>query len=229
MQLMLIVSMIWGLYGDHEMNRSRDSKLGFAWGVYYATTGIFQIATSYALGLPDGTVSVYKKFAKECENQHKLVHLASYIGSSSSSNSAIKYLGIGVAIGAGISILGCILAIPLARFYKRMAAMMPQWSKPHSAGIIFTIILLFYTSLVILDTLMIEGFHSTRRKISGDLFRDNEWGFGQTTVILLWAPFAWNTLKESISKYSVLILVSGQLLIGNRALERTTSKAAKWT
>ena len=209
------------------MNRSRDSKLGFAWGVYYVATGIIQIATSYTLGLPDGMVSVYKKMAKECESQHKLVHFAGYIGSTSSSNSAIKYLGIGVAIGVGISILGCILATPLAKFSRRIATMIPQWLKTHSAGLIFTIILLFYTSLVILDTLMIEEFRSTWRKISGDLFRDNEWGFGQTTAILLWAPFAWNTLKESISKYPVLILVSGHLLIGNRALERTTSKAAK--
>jgi hypothetical protein len=208
MQLMLLVSMVWGLYGDYEMNRSRDSKLNFAWGFYYAAIGVAQVATSYTIGLPDGTVSVYKKLAQECQNQHKLAHFAGYIGSTSSSDSAIKYLGIGAAIGAGISVLGCILAIPLAKLYKIRVAVIPQWLKRHGVGILLTVILLFYTSLVILDALMIEDFRTIWRKISGDLFHDNEWGFGQTTAVLLWAPFAWAMIKGVISKCSALICSS---------------------
>lgn len=38
------------------------------------------------------------------------------------------------------------------------------------------------------------------KKTSGERFTDDEWGYGQTTAVLIWAPFLWSTVTESFGK-----------------------------
>jgi len=200
-QMMQIVTMVWAQWGDNAINRSEGSKLGWAWNLYYFALGAAQLGTSYAVSLPDRTQTVYSDLAKQCQDQYNLIHVSGYIKSSSTGNSALKWLGLGTAVGAGISVLGCVLAVPLAKFYAWITNVLPKWLKAHGIAMLFTVILGFYTSIVILNAIIMDDFRNTWKKLAGDLFQDNEWGFGQTTAILLWAPFAWGVIKETIKHW----------------------------
>ena len=200
---MQIMTMVWAQWCDRTINRSEGSKVGWGWNLYYFTVGTAQLGTSYAVSLPDRTQTIYSDLAKQCHAQHDMVHISGYIKSTSTGNTTLKWLGIGMAIGVGISVLGCILAVPLAKFYAWVTKVPPKFIKTHGVAILFTILLGFNTSAVILNAIVMDNFLSTWKKLAGDLFQDSEWGFGQTTAILLWAPFAWDVVKEAISKFSL--------------------------
>jgi hypothetical protein len=87
-----------------------------------------------------------------------------------------------------------------------------------------TFCLLAYTALFILDTFLLADFRSMWRIVSGELFEGEQWGFGQTTTVLLWAPFVWTVVRSSIGMF---IGCLGRFVAdGNRVLEGSSAKGS---
>jgi hypothetical protein len=205
LQAVILIGMLWGQYGDSLMGTNSTSKVGWAWNVYYIAIGIILLITSSIINPPDSTLLVYKSLAKECQNQDHFSSISSYLSPSAIGTSALKCLGVGLAIGFGLSILGCLLAVPFTKLYTWIKSIIPEFVKKHGVKIIITIILSFYVSVIVADAIVLNEYREVLKKMGEDLAQIGGWGYGQTTAILLWGPFAWTVVKATIRKFVVPI------------------------
>ena len=200
MESLVAISMIWAQFGDSLLKLDSTGKLGWPWNLFYVAICVAILVTSAAIGLPDGTMSVYNQLAKECHNQHQFPDLSNYLSPSAGGKSALKWLGVGMAVSIGGSILFGVLGIALARYLGKI---IPQWVKKHGLNIFVTLLLLYYVSVIIVDAVKLNNVRRILEKMSGGVVQ-NDWGYGETTAILLWAPFVWATIKETVSECSEL-------------------------
>jgi hypothetical protein len=200
----LVDFQFWSILGfiltqsaDKSMNETQVS--GYMHLAYY---GLFiaQLVTSSTIKIPQQ--NVYKTLAKECHKQHAFFSAMSTISGAESA----KWAGIG--LGGGVVLIIVIgLAVTyrehfpsfLARPFKMLWRIVPTWLKTHGDILSNFLIMGMYASLIP------ENFYKLQKLRTLALQTmpagEEEWGYGQTTAILLWLPFVLSAIKETVSKF----------------------------
>lgn len=99
-----------------------------------------------------------------------------------------------------------VLAKLLAKFFRWIKSIllrvMPEWLMRHGESIFLIPMLLVYVYDILSESVKLNTIRNWIEKIGGAQFQDNQWGYGQTTAVLLWVPFFWDAIEEMTSKYS---------------------------
>ena len=138
------------------MGINSTSKAGWEWKFYYIVVGIALLITSSIINPSDSTLSVYKSLAKECQNQDLLSGISSYLPASASGTSALKWLGVGLAIGVGLGILSCLLVVPFTRLYAWVKSIITEFVTKQGVKMMATAILCFYVSVIVVDATVLN-------------------------------------------------------------------------
>ena len=186
-QLLIFTTMLFAQLCDNAMNKA---SLGWEWQLYYLAIGIAQLATSCVIEVPNR--KIYKDLATQCRTQHHFINLSTYLPASEKGTMTLKWYGIGVSGGLLISVLGIV-------FGKFLLKITPAWLRKHGEVTFFIIILLMNVSSIVVNAIVVGDVRNILKKLSGDQLPDNGWGYGQTTAVLLWVPFFWSLLKETMS------------------------------
>jgi hypothetical protein len=188
-QLLIVSLLLFAQIADYVMNKSH---LGWEWQVYYISIGAAQLATSCVVEVPNR--NVYKDIAMQCHQQHQFVDISSYLPTSEKGITALKWYIIG-AVG------GLVLGILSGAFKKVLFKITPKWLQRHGQSTFFVLVLLLNLVSIVINIMAIEHVRDLLKKLSGDQLPDSGWTYGQTTAILLWLPFFWASIKETISQF----------------------------
>jgi hypothetical protein len=181
--------MLFAQLSDNVMN---NNHLGWEWHVYYFAIGIAQLVTSCVIEVPHR--SVYKELATQCHNQHQFIDVSTYIPASSKGIGSLTWLIIGMVGGLVLGFLSGFLSATLGKIT-------PKWLRKHGETIFLIVVLLLNLTSVVSNTIVTEYVRSLLKKMTGDQLPDHGWSYGQTTAILLWIPFFWTVLKETMSRF----------------------------
>jgi len=189
-QLTIIIGILWAQFADNTINKT---YLGWPWTLYYFTLFGALLATTCAMKIQNKIV--YENLAKECHKQHQFVDVSSSLNDGAG---IAKWLGIGFAIGVGIAFFFPLLILP----WKLVRNKIPEWLKKHGVNILFCFILWVYVADIIMSVVPTEQVRKLVKQTSGPQTSEEKWRYGQTTAILLWFPFFWSSIKETISRCS---------------------------
>lgn len=202
LQLWYIIGMIFSQSADRSMNQAHAGR---NLPHYYYALLFAQFATSSSIKIPH--LSVYKDLAKECHKQHQFIDV---ISSVSDGAELPKHVGIGFGITLCFLVaLGLcatyITVVPprLARLWETVWIRVPSWLKNYAHIIGQFFVIGMYVGLLPLNLHRLEKVRKLAVQTSGAQPTGEErWGYGQTTAILLWLPFFFSAIKETISTYS---------------------------
>ena len=198
------MSMLFAQLYDYFLNQT---TLGLSWNIYYFLISFSQIGVGYSVDVPSYVFPVYFKLANECHTQRQFINMAAYFAPTTNKSSTVKWWGIGLAIGFVAGVIARFLK-PLYRWLKRMLLkIMPEWLKTHGVSIWLVLVLLLYVCDLIMASIKLNTIRNWIAKIGGDQFQDNQWGYGQTTAVLLWLPFFWDALKQLISELLLTLFI----------------------
>ncbi|KAE9373303.1 hypothetical protein N431DRAFT_406712 [Stipitochalara longipes BDJ] len=186
-QLLILTTMLFGQLCDSVMNKT---NLTWQWLVYYMAIGIAQLLTSCVIEVPNR--GVYKDLATQCHSQYGFINLSTYLPASEKGTTTLKWYIIGALIGLVIGILTGVFA-------KIIAKICPAWLMKHGEITFDISVLLLNLISVVGNAVITEDVRGKLIKLSGDQLPDAGWSYGQTTAILLWLPFFWGVVKETIT------------------------------
>jgi hypothetical protein len=188
--------MVFAQLCDQVMNKSH---LTWEWQLYYIAIGIAQLVTSCVIEVPNR--GIYKDLATQCHAQYDFVNLSSYLPASEKGKTSLKWYAIGLFIGLAVGILTGVFAKVLLRIT-------PMWIRKHGEVTFMIVVLLLNLVSITGNAAVTNVIRGTLIQLSGDQLADNGWSYGQTTAMLLWAPFFWNVFMETLCKYSIPISFS---------------------
>lgn len=84
----------------------------------------------------------------------------------------------------------------MGRFMRRN---IPLAVQQNATQVIRIGLLLNWVLSLIFETINVLNARSKMKKLSGEQFKDNDWGYGQTTAVMLWAPFMCEVFVETWS------------------------------
>jgi hypothetical protein len=198
-QVLVIMSILCAQLYDYFLNQS---TLGAAWNSYYSLISCVQVAFGYSISVPARVFPVYFKLANECHTQKQFINMASYFALTSNKSSTLKWWSIGLLIGFAFAVLPKLLAKFFRWIKSILLRIMPGWLKRHGESIFMILVLLLYVYDVLSASIRLNTIRNWIEKIVGARFQDDQWGYGQTTAVLLWVPFFWDAIKEMTSKCS---------------------------
>jgi Ca2+/Na+ antiporter len=191
------------------------------WILYYTAIMLTQMFESYSFSIPSSDFPIYYQIAVACHKTRHFVDISKYFAPTLNSRAALKWLLIGFAIGfaaqLGISVFMGMFYESLRRFMRRI---LPRWLIKNGDNLFHVLILVAYFVDLILDSRSLIVTRKLIRAAAGDSFQDDDWGYGQTTAVLLWAPFFWKLTVKGISELLEISQVS------NLILKRTLFAAA---
>jgi len=184
---------------DERLNKVKGSYLLQL--AYYALF-IIQLAISNSIKVPHQ--DVYKTLAKECHEQRQFINAVSTVSGLDAAASA-KWGFIGAALGFLIMLLIVfavvyIKNIPsfLTRPFEILWNSVPAWLKRYWDLCSNTWMMAMYAFLIPSNFSRLQNV----RKLALQMMPagEEEWGYGQTTAILLWLPLVLSAIKETTSK-----------------------------
>ncbi len=116
-----------------------------------------------------------------------------------------KWFWIAMGILAGCFILAKIISVAWRRLYQKLHDLWCRssaWLTRHycwAIALLCIIIIVLYDVQLIIVTIELQKVRKMMRYLGGDGVQD-EWGWGQTTAVLLWMPFVWVAIIETISQ-----------------------------
>ncbi|KAN0098706.1 hypothetical protein V8E51_014369 [Hyaloscypha variabilis] len=186
-QLLILTTMLFGQLCDNVLNKT---NLTWHWQAYYLAISFAQLVTSCVIEIPSR--GIYKDLATQCHSQYDFMNLSSYLPTSEKGTTTLKWYIIGSAIGLVIGIL-------TIAFAKIIARICPAWLLKHGEITFDISVLSLNLFSVIINAIVVEEVRGKLIKLSGDRLPDDGWSYGQTTAILLWLPFFWGAIKETIT------------------------------
>jgi hypothetical protein len=196
-QLWCILGLILCSNADHSLNKTRVS-----WELlmYYYILFFAQMATSSTSKIPDK--DVYSLLAKECHKQHQFINV---ISSGVDGGDKLKWMSVGGGIGIcfilfvifGSAHVPAVLATP----FKIMWRNIPAWVKRHADIVSHFVMVLGYAGTIPLNLYRLNRIRNLVLQTSQSV--EESWGYGQTTAVLLWFPFLFYAVKETISTHSI--------------------------
>lgn len=113
-----------------------------------------------------------------------------------------------VAVGSMVFIVLMLLGMfkfisPVPDRMKRfLTGHIPLGLLQNGAQVILVGLLLNWVLCLILETINVLMGRSKMKKLSGVQFKDDDWGYGQTTAVLLWAPYVCEVFIETWSMFA---------------------------
>ena len=175
--------------------RLKEFRVPFDWLLYSVVIIIIQGLTCLILEIKVPTMKrddreYYSRLARACRTRGE--DTGPFYGSNGYFHMSGSSVGLTALL---ISLPGLWLAMYLIpKSWKRLpeSAMRRIHWKKIKLGL-STIVLLFLSYLL-------AGCIMLLVDVSGEV-KENNWGYGQTTAVLLWAPFFFETIAETVSKY----------------------------
>jgi hypothetical protein len=200
-QFWCIIGMLFSQSADNSMN---ETQAGGKWQLCYYALIFTKFVTSSFIKIPNQ--SAYKTLAKECHKQHQLIDAISSV-----SDGELKLKETGIGFGIGVGFIVCIILgvtystyIPLVlvRQWKMMWRRIPSWLKNYAHIIIQFFVIGLYAGEIPMSFYRLEKVRKLAlQTIEAQPTGAEKWGYGQTTAILIWFPFFFSAMKETISKF----------------------------
>ncbi len=191
MQALIITALPFSRYCDSSLNHIPCKASDLNYGVALA---VAQISISFVLIANQSAFGVYHDVAKSCHNFRGYPDV-NYLFPKSNED-GWKGFGIGFATVVAILFIVCFIYTIIRRIRDPI---LPAWLRKHFHQIFFVLLGIAYVSYVILS---VTGLARTRRltRQADNKYEDDEWGYGQTTAVLLWAPILRIAVKATWSK-----------------------------
>ena len=199
-----VVSAIW------LWHRRRKDKLSLIL-IYFVMVIVAQMAVTYANAIPSSAFPIYSHLAIECHDEYGYIDFSSQFNPEVASKGGYKWIGIGAAIGVGSIIFLFLLFALLGTFVAWCRRLWSQiclvwfrsWLKSHWRQLGVFLLALWFISILPFFATKLQRRRAIVENSIGESFQANEWGYGQTTALLLWAPLLRRAFNESWGKYSV--------------------------
>jgi hypothetical protein len=104
----------------------------------------------------------------------------------------------------------------MGRFMRRN---IPLAVQQNAVQVVRVGLLLTWVLNLIFETINVLKGRSEMKKLSGEQFKDNDWGYGQTTAVMLWAPFMCEVFVETWS----MLALHDTLSVPNTELRQKSS------
>lgn len=199
-QYVVVGSMLCARVFDFLMNAI---SLDWAGGFYHLALSIALLVWGF-VAIPSGALRVYHDLATNCDGQRQFVDISRIFTSRSKNFKAAKWIFIGLSIGVGCIILSLVFKGGrkiYQKIYELWHRIILAWLRKHLLFSILPVpcllLLLFY---LIRSTIELNQTRKVVRNKSRDGSKDDEWGYGQTTAVLLWLPIIWAPVKQKISQ-----------------------------
>lgn len=205
----------WCIVGT-LLTHDADKRLNQTQGSYllqlpYYVLFIAQLAISRSVKIPHR--DVYKALAKECHEQRHFINAVSTVSGIDAAEGA-KWGFIGMGIGFAIMLIivfVCVFFKNIPRFLKRpfqmLCDLIPSWLKRNWDLYSNTWTMAMYAFVITSNFSRLQNV----RKLALQMMpaEEEDWGYGQTTAILLWVPLVLSTITETISKIVILCTALG--------------------
>jgi len=186
LELIITYALYFGKMVDVTANGQKQNPRDFL----YMLIAAAQLIALCTISIPDR--SVYQEIAKQCYDQHNFVDISFYLNSANGKE-ILKWYSVGIGAFLGGAIIIAILA--KVQVFKTVWNMVPAWFKKHGLAIVEMLFLGLYSAAAIGDLILAEYGRQTLIESMGDQERNGDWGYGQTTAILIWFPVLWSALK----------------------------------
>jgi hypothetical protein len=161
--------------------------------------GIAQHSVTYSNSISPSAFLIYYTLAKDCHSLRNFADLSVYFSPEYTAKEHAKWIGIAFVIAFGVFMVTFALVAFLGRLfrlYKRpWLRTCPRWLLVYSLKVVATIFLTLNVSVFILMVITLVRQRQTIRETSGENYKDDEWGYGQTTAVLLWTPILWKVIQ----------------------------------
>lgn len=193
-QFSISLAMILSQGADETMNQKRTS--GWLTLLYYVLF-IAQFTTSSSIKIPDKTI--YTTLAKECHKEQLFINALS---AAKDGGEMFKWMAVGLVGGGAIVLFIVFGAVHLPDFIKnpflKLWRSTPAWVKKYwDFGSQFMMIV-GYGANVPRNFWKVNGIRELVLENSPPVPVGEEWGYGQTTAVLLWLPLLGYMVKETI-------------------------------
>lgn len=170
---------------------------------YYYALLVAQYATTFSNQMRNH--SVYQEVGRECRKQREVVNV---LGSTLTGGETAAAMGIGVGIVVGIVIIVvlCVTyrdSMPpfLANMWRKLGQIVPSWLKTHWSAIFNIGLVAIYALNTLLNIHLLYDQRALILKMNETKTgQETNWGYGQTTAIVVWLPFFYSAAKETMSR-----------------------------
>lgn len=159
-----------------------------------------QIATSSSVAIPRNAYESYHEVSKACHILRAYKDVSYYFAITSSNTWKWFGIGFGAAIG-GLMLLGLLIPL-LAKIGRWLGPLwnIPifKWTKKNFHKIFAVLMAILYVYLLISFVIRLGSTRLLLRN-RDSAYQDDEWGYGQTTAVLIWLPLLRPAIKEGWS------------------------------
>lgn len=188
-QFIICCTMLFMQLCDHMKNAA---IMPWFYQPFYLTIIVAQLVASCVIDVPNE--DVYKDLATQCHEQYNFIDLSRWLFGKGTFT--LKWTLVGMVIG--LVFIGL-----TAAFAGVLLKLVPAWIKKHGEVIFFVAVLSLDISSVVSNVVLMMMARGDLKKLSQYSLPQNDWGYGQTTALLLWAFVFWTWLYESFRTYYV--------------------------
>lgn len=203
LQIFIFIAMFTSQLYDFYLNKT---KISIPWLGVHAAVCIAQVILALTVSMPKWTFPLCYDVAVACHDLRHTIDISSMFKNGSIHKSGLMWLGVGIAIGFGVGlILGLLEShVPVfTKFVAKVTARLPKLVRENGWKVFLIMMLLVWIVVLVLGTMTLFDSRDIMKALSGDQFKDNEWGYGQSTAILLWAQFHFEMVLEVFRKYRI--------------------------
>ncbi|KAF2794579.1 hypothetical protein K505DRAFT_360959 [Melanomma pulvis-pyrius CBS 109.77] len=188
-QIYIFIAMTFSQLYDSNLN---GTKISILWILCHVCICIAQAIVSLTVKMPRSAISVCYDIALACHTKRHTIDISSMFKDGDISKFKLKWLVIAMGIGLGIGLLIGFLTTcvnPIRNFLEKLGRRFPLWMQKNGWSMFWISILLVWVACLILGSVALFISRNDMKQLSSGQFNDNEWGYGQTTAVLLWTPF----------------------------------------
>jgi hypothetical protein len=203
LQIYIFMVMFTSQLYDFYLNKT---KISIPWLVVHAAVCIAQVILALTVSMPKWTFPLCYDAAVACHDLRHTTDISSMFKNGDIHKSSLMWLGVGIAIGLGVGLMLGLLEsyVPVfTKFIAKVTAKLPKLVRENGWNVFWIMMLLIWIVVLVLGTTTLFDSRDTMKTLSADQFKDNEWGYGQSTAILLWAQFLFEMVLGVFRKYRI--------------------------
>lgn len=201
-QSFIVFTDLLSRYWDSRFNGIR---IGPSRSVYDIANGITGLVTNYTISVRNDAFPVLFETCKSCSSLYHYIDMSPFFAPTENAASSARSWGIGFGIGLAIFVAGGLLA----SFVKSVRKFLfPKWFRKHFFHITTLLYALAFIALFALlarRLALVRDLMQTPNQTEAEDQEDgDDWGYGQTTAVLLWTPVLRTFVKTAWGECSHL-------------------------
>lgn len=192
-QTTIIVTMLLFRVYDFQFNNIPVAR---SHTVYDLGNLLAQLVTSYTISLRHDSFPVFFELCQSCNRFYAYTDASSYFAPTEDAGSSAKYWGIGIGISIGSMVVGGLLGY----LFQRIRRVFPKWLRKYWHHILVLQCVLLYIALFVLLARRLDFVRNYTTNPEDGGGGGDDWGYGQTTAVLLWAPVLRTAFKAAWSQ-----------------------------